>query len=154
MKRLQLLKLETDLFFLEDKYESELKYPTKLADIALEIANKSGSIIDPVSFNHLSNYTINKFEGYTYRQAIGLVGQFEGGFVCFDREGRLSIRKLADPNFKIEPNEYFLKGLVKSELLYQPRGITCKVVNQTDESSNETVILQSGSTNGADFSGK
>lgn len=138
--------------FLEDKYESELKYPTKLADIALEIANKSGSIIDPVSFNHLSNYTINKFEGYTYRQAIGLVGQFEGGFVCFDREGRLSIRKLADPNFKIEPNEYFLKGLVKSELLYQPRGITCKVVNQTDESSNETVILQSGSTNGAQIS--
>lgn len=138
--------------FLEDKYESELKYPTKLADIALEIANKSGSIIDPVSFNHLSNYTINKFEGYTYRQAIGLVGQFEGGFVCFDREGRLSIRKLADPNFKIEPNEYFLKGLVKSELLYQPRGITCKVVNQTNESSNETVILQSGSTNGAQIS--
>lgn len=138
--------------FLEDKYESELKYPTKLADIALEIANKSGSIIDPVSFNHLSNYTINKFEGYTYRQAIGLVGQFEGGFVCFDREGRLSIRKLADPNFKIEPNEYFLKGLVKSELLYQPRGITCKVVKQTDESSNETVVLQSGSSNGAQIS--
>lgn len=138
--------------FLEDKYESELKYPAKLADIALEIANKSGSIIDPVSFNHLSNYTINKFEGYTYRQAIGLVGQFEGGFICFDREGRLSIRKLEDPNFKIEPNEYFLKGLVKSELLYQPRGITCKVVNQTDESSNETVILQSGSTNGAQIS--
>ncbi|WP_311924510.1 hypothetical protein [Enterococcus dongliensis] len=138
--------------FMEDKYESELKYPTKLADIALEIANKSGSIIDPVSFNHLSNYTINKFEGYTYRQAIGLIGQFEGGFVCFDREGRLSIRKLADPNFKIEPNEYFLKGLVKSELLYQPRGITCKVVNQTDESSNETVILQSGSTSGAQIS--
>ncbi|MDT2598077.1 hypothetical protein [Enterococcus dongliensis] len=138
--------------FMEDKYESELKYPTKLADIALEIANKSRSIIDPVSFNHLSNYTINKFEGYTYRQAIGLIGQFEGGFVCFDREGRLSIRKLADPNFKIEPNEYFLKGLVKSELLYQPRGITCKVVNQTDESSNETVILQSGSTSGAQIS--
>lgn len=138
--------------FMEDKYESDLKYPTKLADIALEIANKSGSIIDPVSFNHLSNYTINKLEGYTYRQAIGLIGQFEGGFICFDREGRLSIRKLADPNFKIEPNEYFLKGLVKSELLYQPRGITCKVVNQTDESSNETVILQSGSTSGAQIS--
>ena len=138
--------------FMEDKYESDLKYPTKLADVALEIANKSGSIIDPVSFNHLSNYMINKLEGYTYRQAIGLVGQFEGGFICFDREGRLSIRKLADPNFKIEPNEYFLKGLVKSELLYQPRGITCKVVNQTDESSNETVILQSGSTNGAQIS--
>ncbi|MDT2525659.1 hypothetical protein P7D73_20690 [Enterococcus raffinosus] len=146
------LEARDGFIFMEDKYKSDLKYPTKLADIALEIANKSGSIIDPVSFNHLSNYTINKFEGYTYRQAIGLVGQFEGGFVCFDREGRLSIRKLEDPNFKIEPNEYFLKGLVKSELLYQPRGITCKVVNQTDESSNETVILQSGSTNGAQIS--
>ena len=138
--------------FLEETYESLLKYPAKLADVALEIANKSGSVIDPISFNHLSNYTINKPIGYTYRQAIGLIGQFEGGFVCFDREGKLSIRTLSDPNFKIDPNEYFLKGLTKSELLYQPRGISCKVINQTDESSNETTVLQSGSTSGAQIS--
>jgi len=138
--------------FLEENYESLLKYPAKLADVALEIANKSGSVIDPVSFNHLSNYTINKPIGYTYRQAIGLIGQFEGGFVCFDREGKLSIRTLSDPNFKIDPNEYFLKGLTKSELLYQPRGISCKVINQTDESNNEATVLQSGSTSGAQIS--
>ncbi|SET58540.1 gp58-like protein [Enterococcus malodoratus] len=138
--------------FLEETYESQLNYPAKLADVALEIANKSGSVIDPVSFNHLSNYTLSKPIGYTYRQAIGLIGQFEAGFVCFDREGKLSIRTLLDPNFKIEPNEYFLKGLTKSELLYQPKGMTCRVVNKTDESSDETTVLQSGSTNGPQVS--
>lgn len=135
--------------FMEAIYESDLKYPAKMADIALEIANKSGSVIDSIAFNHLSNYTLSKPVGYTYRQAIGLIGQLEGGFVCFDREGRLSIRTLADPNFKIEPNEYFLKGLTKSELLYQPKGVSCRVVNQLDESSSETKIIQAGSTNGA-----
>lgn len=138
--------------FMESTYESNLNFPAKLSDVALEIANKSGAVIDPVSFNHMSNYFINNPTGYTFRQAIGLIGQFEGGFACFDREGKLAIRTLSDPNFKIDPNEYFLKGLTKNELLYQPRGLSCKVVNPTEGSSNETTILQSGSKNGAQIS--
>jgi len=138
--------------FMESTYESNLNFPAKLSDVALEIANKSGAVIDPISFNHLSNYSINNPTGYTFRQAIGLIGQFEGGFACFDREGKLAIRTLSDPNFKIDPNEYFLKGLTKNELLYQPRGLSCKVVNPTEGSSNETTILQSGSKNGAQIS--
>ena len=133
--------------FMEGSYTSKLKYPAKLSDVALEIANMSRSILDPVSFNHLSPYTINKPEGYTYRQAIGIIAQYEAGFACFDRDGNLAIRKLADPKFKIEPNEYFLKGLTKSELLYQIKGITCKVTKREGKSS-ETKIISAGSTNG------
>lgn len=138
--------------FMESDYQSKLTYPTELPYVALEIANMSGSEIDIVSFSHLRKYSINKPEGYTYRQAIGLIGQFQSGFVFFDRYGRLAIRNLEDPRFRIDPNEYFLKGLTKSELTYQPKGITCKVVTTKGESSNETTILQTGSTTGAQIS--
>lgn len=134
--------------FLEGTYNSQLAYPTKVSDVALEIANLSGSIIDEESFSHLSKYVINKPEGYTYRQAIGLIGQFEAGFVCFDRYGNLAIRKLADPKFSIAPDLYFLNGLTKNELLYQPKGISCKVIKKKDESSNETTTLTAGLTSG------
>lgn len=134
--------------FLEGTYNSQLAYPTKVSDVALEIANLSGSIIDEESFSHLSKYVINKPEGYTYRQAIGLIGQFEAGFVCFDRYGNLAIRKLADPKFSITPDLYFLNGLTKNELLYQPKGISCKVIKKKDESSNETTTLTAGLTSG------
>ncbi|MBD9846479.1 tail fiber domain-containing protein [Enterococcus faecalis] len=134
--------------FLEGTYDSQLAYPTKVSDVALEIANLSGSIIDEESFSHLSKYVINKPEGYTYRQAIGLIGQFEAGFVCFDRYGNLAIRKLADPKFSITPDLYFLNGLTKNELLYQPKGISCKVIKKKDESSNETTTLTAGLTSG------
>ncbi|MGM0239489.1 gp58-like family protein [Enterococcus sp. AZ103] len=142
------LEARDGFIFMEGAYESKLSYPTRLANVAIEIANKSGVKIDPVSFNHLSTYTISKPEGYTYRQAIGLIGQYEAGFVCFDRNGQLAIRQLTDPKFFIAPSEYFLKGLTKNELLFQPKGISCKVIKKKDGSSNETITLQAGSTNG------
>ena len=138
--------------FMESDYQSKLSYPIELPYVALEIANLSGSEIDPVSFNHLNEYVINEPVGYTYRQAIGLIGQFQSGFVFFDRYGRLAIRNLEDPRFRIDPNEYFLKGLTKIELMYQPKGISCKVVTPKGESSNETNVLQAGSTAGAQIS--
>lgn len=138
--------------FLEGMYESEISYPAKIADVALEIANLTGSVIDPVSFSHLSNYSINRPEGYTFRQAIGLIAQFEAGFACFDRLGRIAIRTLFDPVFKIEPSEYYQKGLTKNELIYQPKGLSCKVVKPNDEAGNETILLQAGSNEGAQIS--
>lgn len=138
--------------FLESMYESKLSYPTKIAEVALEIANMTGSVIDPVSFSHLSNYIVEEPIGYTYRQAIGLIAQFEAGFACFDRLGRIAIRTLADPLFTIEPGEYYQKGLVKNELAYQLKGLSCKVVQTNNESENETVVLHVGSTEGAQIS--
>lgn len=138
--------------FMEGTYESNLSYPTSISNVALEIANKSGIEVDPISYSHLSNYTIYKPEGYTFRQAIGLIGQYEAGFVCFDREGKLAIRKLSDPKFRINPDNYYSKGLTKNELLYQPKGITCKVIKKVGNNSSETTELQTGSTSGAQIS--
>ncbi|MDN5437195.1 MAG: hypothetical protein L0K87_02795, partial [Lactococcus sp.] len=129
---------------LERVYKSELTYPARIKDVALEIANLSGSFVDQASFERLSTSAINKIEGKTYRQAIGLIAQFAGGFAIFDRDGKLSIRTLSDPNFSISTAEYFSRGLVKNETMYTLGGISCKVTTKNGDTSTD-FMLQSGS---------
>lgn len=129
---------------LERVYKSKLTYPARIKDVALEIANLSGSVVDQASFERLSTSAIIKFEGKTYRQAIGLIAQFGGGFAIFDRDGKLSIRTLSDPNFSISTAEYFSRGLVKNETMYTLGGISCKVSTKNGDTTTD-FMLQSGS---------
>ncbi len=125
------------MIMLDDPYESKLNYPAKIRDVALEIANLAGVEVDKVSFGRLMENTIKKPEGYTFRQALGLIAQFEAGYVCFDRDGLLAIKTLEDENYEVTPAEYFQKGLVKNELLFRPAGIQVKV---NSESEDEKVL--------------
>lgn len=121
------------MIMLDDKYVSKLKYPAKIRDVALEIANLAGVEVDKVSFSRLMENTIKKPVGYTYRQALGLIAQFEAGYVTFDRNGLLAIRQLEDKNYQVTPDEYFLKGLTKNELLFRPAGIEVKVSEDSEK---------------------
>ena len=136
---------------LNGTYESELSYPSTIKKVALEIANKAGLLVIETSFARLSDMPINEPIGYTYRQALGLIAQFECGFALFDRNGLLDIRMLSDPEYTVNPDSYFSKGLTKDETNYQIGGINCKVVTK-DGDSSETTTLQSGSTSGAQIS--
>ena len=136
---------------LNGTYESELSYPSTIKKVALEIANKAGLLVNETSFARLSDMPINEPIGYTYRQALGLIAQFECGFALFDRNGLLGIRMLSDPEYTVNPDSYFSKGLTKDETNYQIGGINCKVVTK-DGDSSETTTLQSGSTSGAQIS--
>lgn len=133
--------------FLENLYVSELSYPAKIRDVALEIANKSGSVINETNFSMISSSMIAKPIGYTYRQAIGLIAQFQAGYVRFNRLNQLEVMQLVDPEFSISPAEYFQRGLVKNELMYQIGGISCTISVQK-ASGTEQVILKSGSNTG------
>ncbi|WP_076799855.1 gp58-like family protein [Latilactobacillus curvatus] len=134
-------------------YVSKLTYPARIKDVAVEIANMAGVKANETSFARLSENKINQPTGYTYRDAIGLIAQFQMGFALFDRDGLLDIRTLQDNSFKIDPNQYFLKGLVKNETFFKLNGISCTVVTASkDENGNETsktTVLQSGSSSGA-----
>ncbi|WP_436629537.1 hypothetical protein [Latilactobacillus sakei] len=134
-------------------YVSKLTYPARIKDVAIEIANMAGVKANETSFARLSENKINQPTGYTYRDAIGLIAQFQMGFALFDRDGLLDIRTLQDNSFKIDPNQYFLKGLVKNETFFKLNGISCTVVTTSkDENGNETsktTVLQSGSSSGA-----
>ncbi len=135
------------LLFMEDEYVSELKYPAKIRDVALEIANKSGMKINETNFSMISTTTIGKPEGYTYRQAIGLIAQFEAGYARFNRNNELEVKQLIDPKFSVSPYEYFQKGLTKNELMYKVGGISC-TVSVKSKSGDEQVTYTSGSNTG------
>ncbi len=134
-----------NFIFMNGIYESKLTYPAEIRRVALEIANLSGMNVNETTFGRLSATKIAKPEGYTFRQAIGLIAQFEAGFATFDKDGLLDIKTLSDPNFKIEPNEYHMKGLSKSEIMYRLGGISCKISNDDEDEQ----IIRAGSTDGA-----
>ncbi|MSD82904.1 hypothetical protein GKC32_00740 [Lactobacillus curvatus] len=134
-------------------YKSKLNYPATIKAVAVEIANMAGVKVNETSFSRLPNQSINEPVGYSYRDAIGIIAQFAMGFALFDRDGYLDIRTLVDSKFKIDPSQYFLKGLVKNETFFKLNGISCTVVTKSkDENGNEiskTTVLQSGSNSGA-----
>lgn len=129
--------------FMEGPYDSKLSYQKPYREVALEVANLAGVEINEASFSALGTAAINKPEGYTFRQAIGLIAQFEGGFASFNRNGELEIRRLAPTNFEITPESYMLKGFTKNEVSYRIGGITVKTGEE------ETDIIRVGSTNGS-----
>ena len=131
--------------FMGGAYESKLEYPAEIREVALEIANLSGMKVNESDFYRLSKKYIAKMEGYTYRQAIGLIAQFEAGYANFDRDGLLTVRRLYDPNYTIEPTEYYQKGLKKNELMYRLGGISCKVESKENGSELLAVGSESGS---------
>lgn len=138
-----IIEANDQMILMGDIYESKLKYPAKIRDVALEIANLSGMEVDVANFSTLSSATIQKPIGYTYRQAIGLIAQFEAGFATFNRYGKLVVQRLRPTEYTIKPENYLLKGLTKNENTYRVGGINVR----TGDEENE--VLHIGSANGA-----
>lgn len=137
------IKATDKMRFMEGPYESKLSYPRAYKEVALEIANLSGVEVNQNSFASLGIGAINKPVEYTFRQAIGLIAQFEGGFASFNRNGELEIRRLATTTFEINPESYMLKGFTKNEVSYRIGGISVKTGEE------ETDVIRVGSTNGS-----
>lgn len=122
-------------------YVSELSGSAPIREIALEIANKVGVEVAD-TFDRLRADNIRVPEGYTYREAIGLTAQFEAGFATFNRNGKLEIKTLNDPEFRLTPENYISKGLVKNEVFFRLNGIRCQI------GDGEEDVLQAGSASG------
>ena len=131
------------MIYLEGTYDSKLTYPKPYREVALEIANLAGVEVNQASFASLGIGAIKKPEGYTYRQAIGLIAQFEGGFASFNRDGELEIRRLQPTEFGVTPESYLLKGFTKNENSYKIGGITVRIGEE------ETDILKVGNDTGS-----
>lgn len=56
-----------EMSLLEGPYLSKLKYPARIRDVALEIANLAGVEVDTVSFSTLERATIKQPIGYSFR---------------------------------------------------------------------------------------
>ncbi|RHX76685.1 hypothetical protein D2U09_03395 [Lactiplantibacillus plantarum] len=149
------IKAYNQMCLLEGTYTSKLTYPAKMTSVIAEIANLAGVLLNttdisrlPVQVNLPSAIT-----GQTYRNAIGMIAQFYAGFATFDRDGKLTIRTIAESDYTLDPSQYEQGGLTKNEAPYKIGGIQCEVTTTTTDSTGQstetTNTLQVGATSGS-----
>ncbi|WP_324177354.1 hypothetical protein [Ligilactobacillus salivarius] len=139
---------------MEGQYVSKLTYPANAVDIITEIAQMCKVDVNTDDLAHLPTIKVSKaITKQSYRTAIGWIAQLYVGFASFDRNGKLTIRRVAEPNYTIEPSEYEQQGLVKNEAPYIIGGISCNVnvveTTNNGETNETTHKLHSGSVNGS-----
>ncbi|MFT8882665.1 MAG: hypothetical protein ABF975_01465 [Liquorilactobacillus hordei] len=140
---------------MEGTYTSALTYPAKVVDVIAEIANKAGVVLNTGDIAKLPTQAdiASAITGQTYRVAIGWIAQFYGGFALFDRDGKLTIRTTASPDYILDPSQYEQSGLTKNEATYKIGGmsvsVTATTTDSTGESSETTSTLTAGSTSGS-----
>ena len=108
---------------LTDLYEPpqvETDLQTLYDDIRTKVLEKYNIVINEYTFTEDQNITVNWNYNFTYRQALGYIASFVGGYVSFDTDGTCGIAFCV----------YADTDLIKEELLsYMPN------------SSGETIIL-------------
>ena len=139
---------------MEGQYVSKLAYPANAVDIITEIAQMCKVDVNTNDLAHLPTIKVSKaITKQSYRTAIGWIAQLYVGFASFDRDGKLTIRRVAEPNYTIEPSEYEQQGLVKNEAPYIIGGISCNVnvveTTNNGETNETTHKIHSGSVNGS-----
>lgn len=139
---------------LEGQYKPTVSAMASPLDIIADIANQGGVAVNTGELQHLPTLpNIKKIEGQTLRTAIGWIAQLYDGFAAFDRDGNLTIRTTASPDYTITPGEYQQGGLTKNEVAYKTGGIKVTVnTKKTDDSGQEvddTTTLQAGETTGS-----
>lgn len=139
---------------MEGQYVSKLTYPANAVDIITEIAQMCKVDVNTNDLAHLPIIKVSKaITKQSYRTAIGWIAQLYVGFASFDRDGKLTIRRVAEPNYTIEPSEYEQQGLVKNEAPYIIGGISCNVnvveTTNNGETNEITHKIHSGSVNGS-----
>lgn len=136
------IKASDAMLFTEQGYTSQLVYPAHATAVFEEIATKLSVDVAPNVV--LRNDVITgKLEDITYREALVYLAQLNGGFVRFDRYGRLDICRLNKTNRRLSKGHYFLKGLTKNELVFSLGGIV-----NTFGKNNDTTKLHSGKSTG------
>ncbi|WP_434432096.1 gp58-like family protein [Lactiplantibacillus paraplantarum] len=149
------IKAYDQMCLLEGTYTSKLTYPAKMTSVIEEIANLAGVLLNTTDISHLP-VQVNlpsDITGQTYRNAIGMIAQFYAGFATFDRDGKLTIRTIAESDYTLDPSQYEQGGLTKNEAPYKIGGIQCEVTTTTTDSTGQstetTNTLQVGATSGS-----
>ena len=149
------IKCYDQMCLMEGNYTSKLTYPAKVLDVIAEIANMVGVVLNTDELARLPSLgdLPSAIKEQTYRNAIGWIAQFYAGFATFDRDGKLTIRTVTEPDYTLDPSQYEQGGLTKNEATYKIGGIQCEVTtsttDSTGESTDETVTLQVGDSTGS-----
>lgn len=74
--------------------------------------------------------SVDPFEGFTYREALGYVAQIYGRFATMDREGRIALRWYQETGYTVECDRS-MNDIVSNEVGYEIQKITCTVGEDT-----------------------
>lgn len=88
---------------LEKAYFSNLPSLTNIQDAAEEICEKAGVVF----VSELPYYPIDRIEGKTCREAIGIIAGICGGFARANRDGEIEIVQLTNTDVYITGDNYF-----------------------------------------------
>ncbi|WP_436669561.1 phage head spike fiber domain-containing protein [Lactiplantibacillus plantarum] len=149
------IKAYDQMCLLEGTYTSKLTYPAKMTSVIAEIANLAGVLLNTTDISRLpvQGDLPSAITGQTYRNAIGMIAQFYAGFATFDRDGKLTIRTITEPDYTLDPSQYEQGGLTKNEAPYKIGGIQCEVTTTTTDSTGQstetTNTLQVGAASGS-----
>lgn len=125
-----------NMLCLEKVYFSDLSYPADINDIAKEICKKAG-----VNFaSKLPNYRVNKIEGYSLREAIGIVASLCGSFARFNRIGDLEIKGYEFVNQELDPNNIF-KLDIEADECFITKVIAKSGENELSKGSDEGISI-------------
>jgi hypothetical protein len=106
---------------LEQAYFSNLSFPATITNVVNEICTKTGFQFVGV----LPNYSIEKPEGFTYREVVGFIAALCGGFAKFTRDGKLTIKSYVTVAETISPDHY-IDYKKKKDRPYRIDKITCQ----------------------------
>ncbi|KOF55718.1 hypothetical protein AGR56_17965 [Clostridium sp. DMHC 10] len=121
-----------NMILLEQAYFSDLTYPTDINNVAQEICTKAGVELAST----LPNIQVNKIEGYTYREAVGFIASFLGGFARFNRDGKLEITSYTESGISLDKNDY-TSSFKTNATTFAIGKLSCQV--------NDNTILSAGS---------
>jgi uncharacterized protein YjbI with pentapeptide repeats len=127
---------------LEKAYFSNLSYPNSINAVAQEICSKAGVQLATT----LPSTQINKIEGYTYREAIGFIASFLGGFCRFNRIGKLEITSYVDTGFSVSGDNYFT--LSTNQKPFTIGILSCKAGQKKDSEGNAVDNILTVGSNG------
>lgn len=137
------IKLQDGMYRLNVPYDSKLSYPSNTRAMVEEIANIMGVVLSP-HLNVADYPVMAKLEKVTMREILVFIAQLNGGFVRFDRLGRLEFVQLTNSNRRVPKSNYYLNGLEKNEVLYRINGMTNEIAGE----GQKKVIYKEGADTG------
>ena len=133
------IKLQDEFVRLSGTYDSQLTYPAYTRDILAEIVKLTGITTD-TNIQLVNDQVAKKLEKTSYREALVYLAQLSGGFVRFNRNGKLDFIKLKTTSRHITKDMYKPGGLEREEIPYRLKGIECE--------SADKVVYKSGLSTG------
>lgn len=114
----------------EKTFKTNLGDTLKLQQVVNELTRITG-----VEFTgSLPNYTVSKLEGFTCREVLSYVASICGGNAIITRDGKFTIKGLAEVEKSIDGHNIILNNFKTEELKYKVGQVSCQV--------NDTILTK------------